>query len=265
MAVESESQAQQEKHLCEHAQAEIRELQAQGIQPTLDEIVWINDLSRAVENPKGGEHRHLAGEPSRAGSVWFWPFTIQARIWYESTFGWFDGNAELENNALAYALAHGRESGAFLHLTGYQSAKKAIEQWRAALDCTDEELAAAMFDVIPHDDEIQRLEAKFKEEYNKAHGIEEEQQESIDRQSIVDELMAVTGLPRDVWIRQESESRTLNVLRIIARQQAAMAGIGGDERPDPDDPYMQACKRLGIAIKEIRRRHKEQGESGNGT
>ena len=262
--MESESQAQQVKHLCEHAQAEIKELRAAGIQPTLDEIVWINDLSRAVENPKGGENRHLAGKPSKAGTVWLWPFTIQARIWYESTLGWFDGNAELENNALAFALAHGRESGAFLHLTGYQSAKKAIEQWRAAIDCTDEELAAAVFDVIPHDDEIQQLEAKFQEEYNKAHGIEEEQPEDIDRQEIIDELIAATGLPRDVWIRQETESRVLSIMNIIARQQAAMTGAP-DERPDPEDPYMQACKRLGIAIKEIRRRHKEPEEKGNGT
>ena len=261
--MQSESQ-ETVKHLCEHAEAELRELKAAGITPTLDEVVWINDLSREVENPKGGEKRHLAGAPSKAGDAWLWPFTIQARLWYQATLEWFDGDVELEGNALAFALAHGRERGAFLALRGYLSAKKAVQEWMAQLNCTDGELAAAIYDVVPHDDEITKLEAEFKKAYNELHNIaEDEEDTNFEWDELIDSLVAATGLPRDVWVRQESESKVLDVLQIIIKQRQAEAG-GEDTAPDPLDPYNKAVQNLGIAIREIKRRHAEKKEPENG-
>ena len=261
--MQSESQ-ETVKHLCEHAEAELRELREAGITPTLDEVVWINDLSREVENPKGGEKRHLAGAPSKAGDIWLWPFTIQARLWYQTTLEWFDGDAELEANALAFALAHARERGAFVALRGYLSARKAIQEWMKDLNCTDGELAAAIYDVVPHDDEINKLEAKFKAEFNKLHNVaEDDENTDFTWDGFIDSLIAATGLPRDVWVRQESESKVLDVLQIIIKQRQAEAG-DEDTAPDPQDPYMQAVKNLGIAIKEIKRRHTEKKAAGNG-
>jgi hypothetical protein len=253
--VESESQGQ--KHLCEHAEAEIRELKAAGITPTLDEIVWINDLSRAVENPNGGEHRHFAGKPSRAGSVWLWPFTIQARLWYEDALEWFDGDVELDFFGLAYALVHGRDPHAFLRLDGYQSAKQAIKAFQKQLDCTRAELSAAIVDVIPADDEIAALEKKFEAEDRQKRNIAEKKPEAVNWDDLIAELVAATGLPADTWRRDYSQDMVLRILNIVRRQYMAMAG-GDSKKLDEGDPYIIATRRLGIAIKEIKRRHKKR-------
>lgn len=233
-------------------------MKAAGIHPTLDEIVWINDLSRQVENPKGGEHRHLAGAPSRAGNVWLWPFTINGERWYEATLEWFDGNAKFELYALAFALAKGREAGAFQFLTGYHSAKKAIDEFVGDLDCTQDELEAAMKDVLPIDDEINEIETRLKAEYNAKHDIAEEEKEEADWDGMVAHLQAATGLPEDAWRRQHSKDVALRVLNAVLKQHEALAGGSDNDAPDPEDPYMVANKRLGLAIREIKRRHAQK-------
>jgi hypothetical protein len=257
-----QSESQEPKHLCELAITEIQELRAAGIEPTLDEVVWINDLAREVDNPYGGENRRHAGKPSKAGNVWLWPFTIQARIWYQQAVEWFDGSLELQGDALAFALAHGREAGAFVHLAGYKSAKKAVCDWKSRLACTDDELSAAILDVMPMDDELAEIEARFNAEYNAKHNITEDEKpgKDFDWDESVDLLIATTGLPRDVWMREESEARALSVINVIIKQQLAMAG--GKQRLDAGDPYIVAVKRLGLAIREIKRRHSQGAQNG---
>jgi len=251
------------QHLCDQAKIAIQELREAGIEPTLDEVCWLNDLGRQVEDPEGGEHRHAAGQPSKAGNIWLWPFTIQGERWYEKTLKWFDGQPELEMYALAFALAKGREPGAFDFLSGYDSSKKAVDAFSSgALACTQEELCAAIVDVMPGDSEIDELEAEF---LARDFSEQDEAPKPLNWDKLVETLVAATGIERDVWMRKDSKAHALAVLDAINKQQEAIAGGRAKEvGPDPNDPYIVAVKNLGVAMRAIKERHSKSKEAASG-
>src|SRR3990167_588410 len=88
----------------------IRELRRDhGVEPTLDEIIWLHELGKRVENPTDGERLDLIGAPFFAGNVRLWRWTVSASVWfYELALPWFGDSDRLCFWAMAFALAHGR-------------------------------------------------------------------------------------------------------------------------------------------------------------
>jgi len=243
------------KHLCEHAQAMIAELKEQGLNLTLDECIWLNDLAREVENPSGGEHRHLAGSPSLAGDCWLWPFTIQGEDWLDSVMKWFSSDADSFALAAGYALAHGRNVDAFAGLSGYASTKKAIKKFRKKCNCTKAEFKFAVHEALEIDEnneELDEIEKKFTAEYNAKNNVADEESTDTTWADIIASMVAMTGLPEDIWLRQHSKNSTLRILRAINRQRQSESG---ESNMDANDPYVIACKNEGLAIREIKLRH----------
>jgi len=245
------------RHLCELAQATLKDLQAQGIEPTFDDVCWINDLARLVAKPNGGENRHLAGAPSKAGSVWLWPFTIQGERWYKDcALGWFEADMEMGTYAFAYALAHGRDPHAFQDLDGYQSAKKILGKFKHELNCTHEELCAAIVDVVDLDDEMEAIQAGYKAAYDLAHNIAPDEDPDIEWSDLIAYLVAATGLPPETWNWQNSRESVMGIMNAVHKQHLAMSGAGSDA-PDVQDPYIFASRNLGLAGRVIKDRANE--------
>jgi len=219
------------------AEAEIASLKDAGIAPTLDETIWLNDLARKVDQP-GARSEIPAGRPVRLGSQWLWPFTVAASCWYTEAVTWFDGDGELEHAVLAYALAHGRQQGAFDELSDYRTAKERVRAWWKCIDCTVGELNMAVAEVLKDDN--QDLRPKEDDGDTSGGGYEE----------LVQWLTAKVHGDPDVWMRQVSQRYCLKMIDVICQQHEASEGV-----KDPNDPCIVAQRNLGIAAIEIRKRH----------
>jgi len=233
----------EKKHLHPLAEAEIQGLKTAGIEPTLDECIWINDLARKVDNPDGGSTT-AAGEPVQAGNVWLWPFTIQARIWYVRVCSWFD-DVQDSNAVLAYALAHSRIDGAFEKLNTYAAIKQTCLPWYGSLACTDDELIQAIDAVISTGVEDLR-------EHEKSESGSESQRGWMD---IVAFLVHQTGIPPEAWTTRVTCDYVMQQVRTVTAQSNA-----NGEAPDPDDPCIVAQRNLGIAIYKIKQSRKESDD-----
>ena len=231
-------------HLSERAEAEINDLQRQGITLTLDEIIWLNDLGRKVENPEGSRPCLAIGEPIPAGSDWLWPFTIAGIRWYTRVLPWFDGDDETEGYALAYSLIHGHTKGAFTYINDFDSAKEAIYKWADQSDSTPEELESAMVRVLPDNDtvKLEEDEDNEKENLKKATNWDD---------TIMELCMCVGGTP-EFWQYGVSSDYALKQLDMWRKQKYATG-----KEIDPNDPYVMAVKNFGRAVLSIKRQQKE--------
>ena len=232
------------KHLSENAEAEINDLQRQGITLTIDEIIWINDLCRKVEDPDGTRPCLAIGEPAPAGNAWLWPFTIASSRWFSKNLPLMYDDGEAETELLAYALAHGRIDGAFTYLQTRDQILQAVREWLDELTATEDELAWAMKKVLPATDRIELEEDKKEKK-------ESEAAEQWD--DIIASLVATCGETPDFWQYGVSSDYALHQLDTWSKHQDA---IGNSK--DPNDPYVVATKNLGRAIIAIKRRVKAE-------
>jgi len=232
-------------HISLGATYELAQLRAEGISLTDDEIVWINDLCRRVENPQSGSTLP-AGRPVKAGNVWLWPFTIQGSAWYDVAVKWFDGEGDTETFCLAYALANGRRAGAFDLLWDAGEARKAIKDFRRILNCNMDELIAAIAAVLPKPD-LPDPRDKDKDDEDKA-------QTDVDWTELLATIMANIGGTADQWIRELSKDFVINVIQVKLAQDAA------EGREREYDPVTKATIQLGLAERMIRERR--QADNG---
>lgn len=221
--------------LSELAQAEIETLQGDGISLTPAEIVEINALAWAVEKP---ETRRLLsrGVPVEVGGVYLWPMTLYGQEWFDRVGCQFT-STKLQNYALAYAMAHGREDGDRLAAEG-RKAEKDIMAWVKTLRCTFGELIVAVDQVLQQDEEPEQPPNK------KNSGM------TLGEFSAF--LASACGATPDFWERRCAASYTYAMLEVMVKQNAA------DDKPCASDPKMKAERALGWKIDKIRESRKEQ-------
>jgi len=223
------------------AKAEIQGLKQAGIEPTLDEIVWLNDLARRVEYPDPPAPLAM-GQPVPIGGDWLWPFTIQADRWWRRTLDWFDGREELEAYALAYALAHGRIANAFDYLYTAESAARAIGEWADGLTCSRDELMGAIEKILNKPSVI--LDGECDDDDDSCPGPEDNDEQ------LVAWLVAGTGLPVEYWVRECSRAYCMAQIRAVQAQSAAFGS-----KPSLSDPSVAAQRELGRAVLAIKEAH----------
>ena len=125
--------------LNELAAGELASLRSDGITPTDADICRINEASWRVDRP-GPVSPAATGRPIQVGkSCWLWPFTIAAGEWFNWTLdqGYTDRQQFL---CLGFALAHGREDGAFATLYEKRSGWAQVRRWARGLGVTAAEL-----------------------------------------------------------------------------------------------------------------------------
>lgn len=224
------------------AQAEIDALLADGIVPTPAECVRISWLGWQVETP---EHRLLSarGRPVFVGGVTLWPLTACASDWFRAVGVNLPGR--LQEGALAYAMAYGRDSGTALDVTG-RAAEKAVESFVARLRCPAAELTEALSQIL-------------------AQGETDEQPPPVDGADTPGEmsagdmsafLTAAAGGPPEMWERQVSMAYILEMMRTVAQQNRA------DDRPLAGDPRVTAVKALAWYCHKLREARKAGAANG---
>lgn len=90
---------------------EVAALRAAGVEPTVEEIVWLNDLGMTAEAPAGEAGAMLRGSPVRVGNVVLHPWTIASHSFYRATHQHCRTEAG-SSLLLAFALAHGTDPSA---------------------------------------------------------------------------------------------------------------------------------------------------------
>lgn len=232
-------------HLAKHHLCELRE--KWGVEPTLEESIWIVDLCKEVLQPAGQCDLDLIGQPIQAGAsdVWLWPFTIGASIWLERCAAkWFGDDEMLWLMAEVYTLAHARDREAFAAMRTRELALVKMREWELTLNCTWRELIAAMkvvYQQLDVDDDEKKANVK-------KGGKKGESSWTM----IVSRLEAVTGLKAEYWLWEVSLQATRSRLELAESYQIAMGGGPVTE----DDPIGRALKNLAQAKGEIVKAHK---------
>jgi len=216
------------------AQAEIDKLRADGINDlTPAEIVELNALGWAVESPES--RRLLArGAPVEIAGVYLWPMSLYAQEWFERVGCHLGGNT-LQAQALAYAMAHGRDTGDPLAMDG-RAAEKTVSRWAKSLKCTFGELNVAISQILQQDEEAEQPPSK-------TGGMAMGDFSAF--------LAASCGGDPEFWERRCAAGYTYAVLDCMARQNSA------EGKPTASDPRIKAEKAIGWAIEKIRKSRKE--------
>ena len=230
--------------LAELARAEITDLRADGIDPTADEIVWLNELAIEVESPAGRVPYHCAGEPVRMGNYTMWPFTVASAEWWArvangKAFVTPDGS----RNALAFCLCNGRTPDVFADLLTVDDAREAVNKWVMRCGATADERNAAILRCVPEIGDPHVLRGK-----------NDKPPAPDASDSMVAELEAGTGLSGDYW-RAQIQSHAVKCLRAVYRQAAMGMGGGSD---DSAAEYREQMHRFMLASNAIRKAHRGQ-------
>lgn len=228
--------------LRELARSEIEQLAADGITPTADEIVQLNDLAADVELV-GRVDPSAAGSPVRAGNCIMWPFTLASGEWFARVvkcgiFQTRDGT----RNALAFALCTGRTPEAFADLITADDCRAAVNKWVLRAGMTAAEREDAILRVVP---EIGNPHTASKD------GKPDTDGDGVD--GLLADLVSGSGLPADYW-RGQLQGHAVKCLQAIYRQASAGAGLS----PEDDGAYKRAMARFQIVSDKIRRAHRGQ-------
>lgn len=209
------------------AKTHLRELRERwGVEPTLEEALWIVRCCERVLNPCAGERFELAGIPERAGisDVWLWPIGIGAAIWYdELACAWWAGDRTRLTYALGYALAHSRDREALAACRERRAAEARVKAWRATLTCRREELEAAIDRVLPAPADAAQADDKSA------------RRAVMDWGGLVADIEAATGIAADHWLWDVSRARTLRAWHAARQIIAAQGGRAGHAGPSPED------------------------------
>jgi hypothetical protein len=220
----TDSQKPLKKALSDLALNELQGLKDDGINPTWDQIVQINDLCRKVETPKLTQVS-VTGKPERINGRTLWPLTLQAGEWY----AWACDELDEANLliALSYAHEHAREPDAFAELYDVVESGKVLGQYQKGLNVTISELLKAVHTL--NDSDVEPVEDS----------------KQVDREEIIAGLVAKTGIPPDYWKNRVS-------IDYISSQIDAINDMEGDGNAQKSK-YIESEKALGRALMEIRK------------
>ena len=127
------------------AQAQIEKWWSEGLHPSVNDIVRVNDLGLAVE--RGVDMFDFSSCPRAAflGDRVLWEPTLRKRLWIDAATQIVDANT-LESRIYVMAYALGTPSNELADLTSKRKLAKAVVKFRdeVLMDCTDSQVIAAL-------------------------------------------------------------------------------------------------------------------------
>lgn len=225
----------------------IADLKSKGIEPTIEEAIWLVALCERVLCPVSGERSDLCGMPVRVGisDVWLWPLTIGASVWLlDYCLTWWSSDKDRDRLTMAtfFALANGRDRTAIQQASySREVAEDIVGEWALSLNCTRDELEEAADLVLP----------------KPAVQPDDGQKRQMDWDAICGEIEAACGIPADHWVWEVSKAATL---RAYSRSKAVLHARAGGQVAASDDPLNEAIQNLASAKRTmiLSRREKEK-------
>ena len=225
--------------------SELKKLKSLGVEPgdlLPSEIEALVHACDRMRQPFSAANAEAAGFPVRVSeSVVLWRLTVGANVWLDEFAGrWWPSGSKAYAWAHIYAMRHAREKDAFLELDSEERAYKAIRADLLAIDCTEDEILAAL-ERFPADDPPQR-----------------EGESQTDWCSFVLALEARTGIPADEWTWHHSVHECSNAYHRLKEFAAAQ---GGSKAPRMKDELDRATTALARTVAGIVRRVKADREA----
>ena len=241
---------------------ELAELRAQGVglgDLTNDEVVALVRATDRLRNPFSNVNLELCGQPRQvAPGVVLWPFTIGASVWMDeyARRWWVDerGNhAKAFFWATVYALAHGREPGAFSRLTDEPTAYEAIRAFALEIHATEDELTEAVDDCLGisrHEDDARK---------RKASNLQQKPESGEDWAEVIRVLEVRTGIPAERWIWSRGRDYVVAAFR---EAQRVVTAFGEAKMPRMKNELDHALNEIAHIRAAIVARVKAQREGG---
>lgn len=128
--------------VAELAKGDWLDLQAEGLNPSLEDFDRLNQLALRLTE---GAETTCANFPrvGWAGDVPFYQPTVQVYVWFHNHAVRMAANEETEFTLWAYALAHARTPGFFSGLESPEAINAEVSAWVAKLPVCREEVARA--------------------------------------------------------------------------------------------------------------------------
>lgn len=221
--------------LTDLAADEIERLEADGIRPTPQEVLTIQQLSLEATEDDDETGSLARGIPCEAGGEWLYPLTLAGNAFYSENERFAaDGRDRL--CMLAYAMRWGRDPER-IYGRG-REALKAVREWAGSLRCTLDELVECMDRVVG----------------DAPPAIEDPSEEpgEVRRQKLSLMASALVGGSPEEWETRCSFDSVCRVIETAVAHKLAANGVAAT------DKRLRGLKRLGLFSMEIRRKHGQQ-------
>lgn len=133
------------------ARKAIEKMAAQGLHPTPEHVIWLQNAAADIKNLAEKRIASLIDWPVYCGGVKLYPLTFGAMQWLNS----IDQELSANTNVQAFACANSRELDVLNTLHGHREIMRAVRDWRRNVLASPDALSAALNVVIGMEDTVE--------------------------------------------------------------------------------------------------------------
>lgn len=112
------------------ARQDIAKLRARGIEPTIDEMVWLARLAELAHTPPGRVTVEDVAAPVKFAGETFWPLHMLAQRWFVQWFEAFEGQDEMRAGVYLYAHTKSKPGDKSLReLSDMDEVARVVSEW----------------------------------------------------------------------------------------------------------------------------------------
>lgn len=221
--------------LTDLAADEIERLEADGVHPTPQEVLTIQQLSLEATVDDDDTGSLARGTPYEVAGEWLYPLTLAGNAFYTENEQHVTSDRD-RLYLLGYAMRWGRDPGR-IYGRG-REALKAARKWASGLRCTLDELVECMDKVVGDAPPV----------------VEDPAEDQADARRMKLSLMAsaIVGGDPEIWETQCSFDSVCKVIETAIAHKLADNGVA------TTDKRLHGLKRLGLFSQEVRKRHGKQ-------
>lgn len=203
-----------------------------------DDLVELERMAVAIERPPAEERLALLAAPIVVGGVPLYRLSLGALEWLmERALPWFDGDADLQDLLVAYAMANVKAPEVFLRLHTAKAARTEVLGWARTVRASKAELGLAMTALMSVAEREPDTPAGKSAQ---SHGFG----------PIIAHLVDRFGGAPDYWMWECPDGFALYMMQHADRVPApGSMGIARGGAPDPDGWHARATWRFQKAAK----------------
>lgn len=227
------------------AESAIAKLRSEGIEPTPEEICWLNHAAGKCIRPTAADELCFIDLPFPCGNTLLWPLSIGARIWLEGVGKpWLKGMGDLEKLGVAFAMAHSRNPEFLQKLTSCWQTRFAVAKWAAGRNATLAEIFEAVARAASPED-LDLVNIEFKGERRNI---------ASDYGDVLALLCHYVDPDPEFWMWRASEAYAAAMVRKIS------TAFPEDRAVSDDHVKFIAVSQFNLVMAEIRKAHNRGGK-----
>ena len=207
------------------AEAAIKECRGHGIVLTDENIIILYELGKLADETINTGFRYYRGK--QLGNIRIYPLTLGSRLWlnYEAReLCQFDDN--LFGWCMVWAFAHANDSDAF-EFNSYKELKNTIKKWGKKIDCTDDELTAALVEI----GEMSNFELTSSRKKDEDEELKLANEEKSAISALMNFFMTEFGNDLSYWLWDVSEAQANKLMQEFMSKETHKVVVSSDDLP----------------------------------